>query len=76
MTSSLLQTHHKACSQHEDVPHILFDYHAEVKSGADKNLANLKHKVQKYMEKFGFFTRRGTDVTRYFDRKMVLIDFD
>ncbi len=63
--STAYQTHHKACEHHLDVPHILFDYHAEVKSGSDKNLAKLKSKVHKYVEKFGFFTKKGSDISRY-----------
>ena len=61
---SYLQTHHKACEHHLDIPHILFDYHAEVKSGSDKNLDKLKYKVHKYVEKFGFYFQRGNDVVR------------
>ena len=60
-----LQTHHKQCPQHDDIPHVLFDYHQEVKSGSEKNLTKLKVKVQKYVEKFSFYTRKGGDVTRY-----------
>ena len=47
-----------------DIPHILFDYHQEVKSGNAKNLSKLKAKVQKYVERFGFFTKKGPDVLR------------
>lgn len=36
----------------------------EVKSGSDKNLSKLKYKVQKYVEKFGFFTKKGSYVSR------------
>ena len=61
---SAFQTHHKLCNDHLDVPHILFDYHQEVKSGDSKNLSKLKNKVQKYVEKFGFFTLKGSDITR------------
>ena len=61
----LFQTHHKQCEHHLDIPHVLFDYHQEVKSGSEKNLAKLKSKIQKYVEKFGFYTRKGSDVTRY-----------
>ena len=60
----IFQTHHKQNPEHLDFPHVLFDYHQEVKSGSEKNLTKLKAKVQKYMEKFGFFTRKGSDVTR------------
>jgi hypothetical protein len=60
----VFQTHHKLCEHHNDIPHILFDYHQEVKSGSSKNLAKLKAKVQRYVEKFGFFTKKGPDVLR------------
>ena len=66
----LLQTHHKQCPQHDDIPHVLFDYHQEVKSGSEKNLTKLKVKVQKYVEKFSFYTRKGGDVTRYIKFKI------
>ena len=49
---------------HLDIPHILFDYHMEVKSGSAKNLAKLKSKCHTYVEKFNFFTRKGHGVTR------------
>uniref|UniRef100_A0A0K2U5M9 phosphoinositide 5-phosphatase n=1 Tax=Lepeophtheirus salmonis TaxID=72036 RepID=A0A0K2U5M9_LEPSM len=62
--STAFQTHHKACPQHLDIPHILFDYHAEVKNGTDKNLAKLRSKVQKYMQKFDFFTMKKDEITR------------
>ena len=47
-----------------DIPHILYDYHQEVKGGSSKNLGKLKAKVSKYMERFGFFTKKGPDVIR------------
>ena len=59
--STAYQTHHKACEHHTDIPHILFDYHSE---GA-KNLGRLKNNLHKYSEKFGFFTKKGSDITRY-----------
>ena len=40
--STAYQTHHKASPNLSDVPHILFDYHAE---GGAKNLEKLKVKV-------------------------------
>ena len=62
--STAFQTHHKLCNEHLDIPHILFDYHQEVKSGNMKNLSKLKTKVQKYVEQFGFFTKKGSAITR------------
>ncbi len=63
--STAYQTHHKNWDHHLDVPHILFDYHAEMKGGSAKNLDALKNKVHKYVDKFGFFTQKGTHVSRY-----------
>ena len=60
----IFQTHHKLNQDHLDIPHILFDYHQEVKSGNAKNLSKLKTKIQKYVERFGFFTKKGADITR------------
>merc|ERR1719225_164354 len=62
--STAFQTHHKQNQEHLDIPHVLFDYHQEVKSGNVKNLSKLKSKVQKYVERFGFFTKKGPDITR------------
>ncbi len=63
--STAYQTHHKNWDHHLDVPHILFDYHAEMKGGSAKNLDALKNKVHKYVDKFGFFTQKGNHVSRY-----------
>ena len=41
--STAFQTHHKSCAATSDVPHILFDYHAE---GGAKKLDKLKNKVR------------------------------
>jgi hypothetical protein len=40
----LFQTHHKQNPEHLDFPHVLFDYHQEVKSGNVKHLSKLKSK--------------------------------
>ena len=40
----VFQTHHKQNPEHLDFPHVLFDYHQEVKSGNVKNLSKLKSK--------------------------------
>ena len=40
----IFQTHHKQNPEHLDFPHVLFDYHQEVKSGNVKNLSKLKSK--------------------------------
>ncbi|XP_033341433.1 synaptojanin [Megalopta genalis] len=54
MLSQLFQNHHNL-SEHNDVPHILFDYHQECRGGNIKNLSKLKAKVEKYLESFSLF---------------------
>lgn len=61
MLSNLFQTHHNM-SKHQDVPHILFDYHQECRGGNVKNLAKLKAKVDTYLESFGLFYATGNTV--------------
>lgn len=55
--STAFQTHHKASTKHSDIPHILFDYHAE---GGSKKLDKLDSKVTKYVEKLDCFYGTGT----------------
>jgi phosphatidylinositol-bisphosphatase len=46
-------------TRHSDIPHILFDYHAE---GGTKKLEKLDSKVAKYVEKLDCFFGTGTTV--------------
>jgi len=50
--STAFQTHHKAVPEHNGIPHVLFDYHAE--SGT-RRLEKLEAKVGEYIEKMGYF---------------------
>ncbi|XP_046824859.1 synaptojanin-1 isoform X2 [Vespa crabro] len=61
MLSQLFQKHH-TMSEHNDVPHILFDYHQECRGGNMKNLSKLKAKVEKYLESFSLFYAAGKNV--------------
>jgi len=53
--STAFQTHQKS-SQHTDIPHILWDFHAE---GGSKHIAKLEAKIGKYVEKMEFFHSAG-----------------
>ncbi|GFG38407.1 hypothetical protein Cfor_12437, partial [Coptotermes formosanus] len=60
--SQLFQAHHKASVHASDVPHVLFDYHQECRSGNTRNLAKLKAKVEKYMQSFSLFFVKDDEV--------------
>ena len=53
--SQLFQSHHRACPQHADVTHVLFDYHAKVKAANPKQLEELRRKIIKTLEAHMFF---------------------
>lgn len=55
MLSQLFQSHHRKTQHHEDVPHIVFDYHQECRGGNLKNLSKLKAKVDVCLKAFSFF---------------------
>lgn len=55
MLSQLFQSHHRNTQHHEDVPHIVFDYHQECRGGNLKNLNKLKAKVDVCLKAFSFF---------------------
>ena len=48
-----------ASTKHSDIPHILFDYHAE---GGSKKLEKLDSKMAKYVEKLDCFYGTGSTV--------------
>jgi len=50
--STAFQTHHKATPEHGDIPHVLFDYHAE---SGPRRLEKLEAKIGEYIEKMGYF---------------------
>jgi phosphatidylinositol-bisphosphatase len=53
--SEMFKSHHRASCHHAEFPHILFDYHAECRSGNLKNLSKLRERLGKSMEVFGFY---------------------
>ncbi|XP_056646014.1 synaptojanin-1 [Diorhabda sublineata] len=59
--SQEFQKHHKE-SVHSDVPHIVFDYHQECRSGNQANLQKLKNKLEQQLQDFGFYQANGTTV--------------
>ena len=61
MLSQMFQRRH-SLSPHTDVPHVLFDYHQECRSGNMKNLSKLKAKVEKYLDSFSLFYAVGNSV--------------
>lgn len=67
--SNLFQAHHKA-SDSIEVPHILFDYHQECRSGVTKNLSKLKQKMDKYLKAFSLFYSKNGGVL--FEQKGVI----
>ena len=58
--STAFQTHQKS-SPHTDIPHILWDFHAE---GGAKTLDKLNRKVSKYTEKLDYFHKAGDAVVK------------
>ena len=58
--STAFQTHQKS-SPHIDIPHIIWDFHAE---GGAKNLDKLDRKVCKYAEKLDYFHLAGEVVAK------------
>lgn len=59
-----LQKHHKE-SNHNDIPHVVFDYHQECRGGNQTNLSKLKTRVDQYLQEFGFFHAEANNVYRY-----------
>ncbi|XP_043228770.1 synaptojanin-1-like [Amphibalanus amphitrite] len=62
MLSNLFQAHHKALREHDDVQHVLFDYHAQVRGNNTKALETLKRNLQPTLRHQGFFFARGDEV--------------
>ncbi|XP_023247557.1 synaptojanin-1 isoform X2 [Copidosoma floridanum] len=63
MLCHFFQSHH-CNSQHQDIPHILFDYHQECKNGNLKNLLKLKNQVSKYIDDFSYFHAIGEKIVK------------
>ena len=45
-----------------DIPHVLFDYHQEVRGS--RGLDKLEHQVSRYLSEFGFFYTKEGHVER------------
>lgn len=58
--SQSFQHHHNA-SNHNDIPHIVFDYHLECRSNT-KNLTKLRDQIDCYIAKFGLFYAIGDEI--------------
>jgi synaptojanin len=56
-----VQAHHKACANHREVPHVIFDYHQECR-GNTKSLTKLMNKVRRHFEAFGTFCSNAEQV--------------
>ncbi|KAL3280582.1 hypothetical protein HHI36_003815 [Cryptolaemus montrouzieri] len=52
--SQEFQKHHRE-SAHVDVPHIVYDYHQEVRGGNQTNLQKLKMKLEQYLQDFSYY---------------------
>ncbi|XP_044750788.1 synaptojanin-1 [Coccinella septempunctata] len=52
--SQEFQKHHRE-SAHTDIPHIVFDYHQEVRGGNLASLQKLKAKVDQYLQDFSYY---------------------
>uniref|UniRef100_T1IB66 phosphoinositide 5-phosphatase n=1 Tax=Rhodnius prolixus TaxID=13249 RepID=T1IB66_RHOPR len=49
-------------SEHNDIEHIIFDYHQECKGGNMKNLNKLKTKAEPYLKAYSIFFSKGDNV--------------
>lgn len=61
MLSQIFQDH-QSTSSHTDIPHIIFDYHQECRTGGTKNLSKLKEKLSLYLDDFSFFRAIGQQI--------------
>ncbi len=59
--SQSYQNRHQA-SAHSDIPHVVFDYHLECRSGNTKNLRKLLENVESYLKDFGLYCAIGEDI--------------
>ncbi|XP_065215098.1 synaptojanin-1 [Planococcus citri] len=58
--SQMFQNHHNN-SDHRDIPHVVYDYHSEIR-GANKSLNKLRDQIDCYIAKFGLFYAIGDDI--------------
>ena len=61
MIMMMIMMTHQHRSPHTDVPHILWDFHAE---GGHKSMDRLDRKVAKYAEQLDFFHSCGASLTK------------
>ncbi|CAG9759926.1 unnamed protein product [Ceutorhynchus assimilis] len=59
--SQEFQKHHKE-STHNDIPHIVFDYHQEVRGSNQTNLQKLRAKVDQQLQEFSFYHADGNAI--------------
>ncbi|GAB1601830.1 synaptojanin-1-like isoform X2 [Argonauta hians] len=55
MLSQAFQNHHKNSTHKDDVPHIIFDYHAECRGGNLSNLQKLMKVSEEHLNTLNFF---------------------
>ncbi|KAK9887395.1 hypothetical protein WA026_022333 [Henosepilachna vigintioctopunctata] len=56
--SQEFQKHHRE-SAHTDIPHIVFDYHQEIRGGNQTNLQKLKIKLESFLQDFSYYYASG-----------------
>lgn len=61
MLSNEFQKHHKE-SKHQDIPHIVFDYHQECRGGNTSALSKLKARIESSCPNLGIFFSTGDNV--------------
>lgn len=62
MLSNEFQRHHGESGHHQDVPHIVFDYHQECRSGQIAALQKLKTRIDSCCSHYGLFHAVGDQV--------------
>ncbi|XP_019753624.1 synaptojanin-1 [Dendroctonus ponderosae] len=59
--SQEFQKHHKE-SAFNDIPHVVFDYHQEIRGGNQANLQKLRSKVEQQLQDFSYFHADGNAI--------------
>lgn len=62
MLSHLFVDALQKCPFGQDIPHIVFDYHQEMKISGPKSLQKLKEKADPYLKGYGIFYSKGNQV--------------
>ncbi|ODN00591.1 Synaptojanin-1 [Orchesella cincta] len=63
MLSSLFHSQHVGNPDFVDMPHILFDYHQEVRG--NRGLEKLEFQIKKYLDQYGFYHNKDGKVTKH-----------